>query len=524
LRSAFSSRTIHTTPVFQEIDMSPRFASVVVAAALSIPVAWAQPAKSPTDAEIEALIDRLKDVDQQDTGYSASMSGSSFLPLDRSEIGAALLFQAQPQSSSVMKSLVKLGLRATPMLLKHLGDDRKTKIEVGPVAGNFWIVEDPQPESKAKKPGVASESKRRYTMMVGDLCYVVLGQIVNRPYAAVRYIPSGNTAVTSVPRVKKLRQELVGEWSGLTPERHLASLKKDMENGEHESASLRLAYWYPDELEPLAIRQLTRPAAPGDTREFVREQLYAAETSKERKRLVDGYAAKHGPIAGDAIRYELFRDLSYEEANEQDDSPDKVPLPLGARECLTTFLGYPKTVKSKDGLKDRPLTALDQADLVGTLLYDDSAKLDRVVAGILAKSGNGYMGHESLKRLFGRGFDNEIEAYLKRIGPTLSEESLPWLRECEAKLGWTRIHAAVELGLDEMAERAIRSKAPIDAKGRDGRTALHLAAIKGHADIVRRLLDAGADRDVRDANGRTPLDLAKERKNAVVIRSLETAK
>ena len=191
-----------------------------------------------------------------------------------------------------------------------------------------------------------------------------------------------------------------------------------------------------------------------------------------------------------------------------------------ARECLIDVFGYPKTVTTKDEPNSRPLTDADKARLVGTLLYDDGAKLDRAVADILAKTEDNSLGQECLKRLFGRGFDQEIEAYLKRIRPTLPEREMGWLRECEAKFGWTRLHAAVDLGLDEMAERAIRSKAPLDAKGRDGRTALHLAATLGHADIVRRLLDSGADADLRDAQNETALDSAAREDHPEIVRLL----
>src|SRR5438132_424717 len=98
--------------------------------------------------------------------------------------------------------------------------------------------------------------------MVGDLCYVAIGQIVNRNYAAAWYQPTGIIFVTSVPKSKKVRETLLKEWANLTPDKHRDSLARDLDS-DHEAvrkgASLRLAYFYPEALESLAVKQLQRP-------------------------------------------------------------------------------------------------------------------------------------------------------------------------------------------------------------------------------------------------------------------------
>src|SRR5262245_38221847 len=88
----------------------------------------------PVDA-VQVLIDRLTELDQQDTGYSASTSGSAFLPLGQSETSAMLLFQKPHASSDAMKSLVKLGAKALPALVKHLRDGRPTRISLAHKGG-----------------------------------------------------------------------------------------------------------------------------------------------------------------------------------------------------------------------------------------------------------------------------------------------------------------------------------------------------------------------------------------------------
>ena len=65
--------------------------------------------KPPADPAV-ALIDKLVELDRQDTGYSGADSGSAFLPLGRNERGAALLSPRQGKfgASDAMKSLVNV--------------------------------------------------------------------------------------------------------------------------------------------------------------------------------------------------------------------------------------------------------------------------------------------------------------------------------------------------------------------------------------------------------------------------------
>src|SRR5262245_29339098 len=169
--------------------------------------AYADDPKKPDDPAI-ALIDQLQKLDTQDTGYSGSVSGASFLPLGHRSDSVLLLSPATPSGKSdVMLSLAKLGSKAVPALLDNLDDDRKTKIVIKSIFDFCGIAkdegekaEDEEKKGKGKEPFA---SPKQYTLRVGDLCYVALGQIVNRNYTAVQYIPSGNISITSIPHSKK---------------------------------------------------------------------------------------------------------------------------------------------------------------------------------------------------------------------------------------------------------------------------------------------------------------------------------
>ncbi len=372
-------------------------------------VAGVAPAADPA----KAMIDQLPEVDRQDTGYSGASSGTAFLPFGRNETGVVLLAPRQGKfgSSDAMRSLVKLGVKAVPALLDHLADDRPTKIVID-VSG-----------------ALTDFKKRKYTVRVGDLCYVALGQIVNREYTTVEYIPTAIVIVNGVPGNKQLHADVVKEWGKLTADSHRDALAKDLGSDDRSrrvGAAVRLAYYYPDALEPLVLEQLARPGAVDDL----------------------------GP-------------------------------------------------------------------LIDSLQYDRSAKIDRAVRDILEKTDSDYMGFICMNRLIGRGYDADIEAFIKRRLPKAKDErDVESYRNYEAKLGWTWLHKMAELDVRDLTEKAINEADDINAKTKDGRTPLHIAAAAGRLDAVQQLLAANADRKAKDANGRTPLDLAKQGKHTAVINRL----
>jgi hypothetical protein len=252
--------------------------------------------------------------------------------------------------------------------------------------------------------------------------------------------------------------------------------------------------------------------------DLVRNRLYPAKTAKERKALVDEFVTKYGEVAREGIRYQLFGDLDWQEGEEKGLTSTKVNPPYRARECLIEAFGLPATVKYRDRPYKQPLEGYSQARFIQTLHYDRSEKLDRALRDLLTKTNDDYMAKGCLDRLVGRGYDADIEAYLKRRLPQVKDRYRKELLAYESKLGWTRLHAAVDLGVNEYVESALAEKVPVNARGRDGRTALHIAASMGKTDLVSVLLAHKADRNLRDEKGQTPLDLAS---GTAVIKLLE---
>jgi hypothetical protein len=85
---------------------------------------------------IPALIDQLVNVADGDFGYSPSVTGQKFLPLQsKGQIGVMLLYQEPTVPSVAMRELVKQGAAAVPHLVAHLGDQRPTRLVIKPFVG-----------------------------------------------------------------------------------------------------------------------------------------------------------------------------------------------------------------------------------------------------------------------------------------------------------------------------------------------------------------------------------------------------
>lgn len=341
-------------------------------------------------AEISSLIDRLPEIADGDIGYMPTMSGTGFLPLGASRPGALLLGQRAPVSSDVLRDIVKLGAAAVPALVAHLDDQRTTKIAIiheDCFGGMFFDDEyDYNRQTTARPPeGVnrndrlAQDRPQEHRVTVGDLCFVALGQIVNRNFAAVRYQPTACIMINSPTYSEALCKAIRAEWSGLTPETHKALLIRDFLDPDHEDrrigACQRLGFYYRDALEPVALRQLVAPRYdPCELEDLIRGRLYRAKDAKERKTLFDAYVASHNAVVRDAILMSLFDDLDTQEADEEHHLSPALKDKYQARACLIELFGYPADVRAKDCPLLLPLSDSAQARFIDALARFPSAR------------------------------------------------------------------------------------------------------------------------------------------------------
>ena len=151
-------------------------------------------------------------------------------------------------------------------MIKHLNDKRPTKLKVGnqfPIM-NKWFAEEYDPRNKFGKDVKPQETNLKdiaersfseeYTIRVGDVCFVLIGQIVNRDLLAVRYQPSGNMVINSPIESPKLIERIKQDWGEIDKSGHLESLIEDLNKApdmEARDAAIRLRFYYPDKIEKI---------------------------------------------------------------------------------------------------------------------------------------------------------------------------------------------------------------------------------------------------------------------------------
>ncbi len=244
------------------LRLDSRRAAILLAVALVVAIA---PGISRAQ-ELDALIDELTGVGSPTPGVDGMAWYSAFLA-----DGAAPKFQGgvlgtpTPAVPPQMRELVRRGLAALPVLIRHLGDNRPTKLVVGGLLpeGGFYMFQyfsdeydprvraaDPRkPRSGASDRVFVGSFSGRYTVKVGDLCYVLVGQIVNRRLVAVRYQPSSGLVINSPLEAPDLIDRVEKDWSGLEAQGHKASLLADIQDDDaprSRAALIRLRFYYPD--------------------------------------------------------------------------------------------------------------------------------------------------------------------------------------------------------------------------------------------------------------------------------------
>ncbi|QEL16693.1 hypothetical protein [Limnoglobus roseus] len=193
-----------------------------------------RPAVGPQQvAKIKGLIAKFAELKDADFGLSPTLTGESFTPLPQlTRAHMLLLTDHKLRPSTTLKELVEIGPDAIPLLLESLDASAATKIVVRH-DGNFgimsfarelyrnpvnaretearkWQPADPVAEFLAE--GSEDKPQTSYTVTVGDACFVALGQIVGRPYHAVRYQPTACIVLNSVTNDRKFAAEVRAIW------------------------------------------------------------------------------------------------------------------------------------------------------------------------------------------------------------------------------------------------------------------------------------------------------------------------
>lgn len=249
---------------------------------------------SPTTEEVARIkrhIANLANIEKPDFGLSGTMGGMAFAPVDGSErvTGGFLLANHQLQRSDDFKQLVSLGPRALPFLLEALDNKTPTKLKQthhGGFGGMFLCSEmGSNPTNSIEQKALASLPKHEigfpgrlvtdYTVKIGDVCFVIIGQIVGRAYLAVRYQPTAIIVINSPVEDRALAKAVRDIWSSTNATQRLfQSLRFDYAtegvfNGEYLDgwdfasdlqcqAALRMLYYFPHETTAMIAGLLAR--------------------------------------------------------------------------------------------------------------------------------------------------------------------------------------------------------------------------------------------------------------------------
>ena len=79
-------------------------------------------------------------------------------------------------------------------------------------------------------------------MKVGDVCYVLIGQIVNRQQVAVRYQRTAGLVVNSPIEVPTLAEKVRNDWGNADAEILEASLLSDIRAANHPKRISKVVY------------------------------------------------------------------------------------------------------------------------------------------------------------------------------------------------------------------------------------------------------------------------------------------
>lgn len=414
------------------------FAAVL---ALAFPCVAGEPGPGKGEESVEALIDRLIEI----KSYPRPWPDDVIAMLRKARDGAPV----DPPLTAYEK-LVARGARALPALIAHLSDSRPTKME--PMPGHYDITNayDRNPRTlPTQPPGTVADhipsgtSASSHTPMVGDICFDVVGCVVNRDFRAVRGVsgtlfgvPGPWRWLNSPPLSSALREAVEGEWGALDEAGHREALIRDMVTPDtwdrREGAYRLLSLYHPKHAEEQALRILRTPTYDEyAASHFVRDELLKAPTPESRRKLVDDFVLKRGGAAHAGVRAYLFRGLKSEKTRDD------------ARRALVEVYGYGKAgaPMGHPPPKATPLMAL--GGFIRALGHDRSERIDDAILAVF----RGIKGTSlcadvlalaCMKRLLGKGHDDEIRTYCERRAGVARPSLAKRLREVLAKLDGKR--------------------------------------------------------------------------------------
>lgn len=384
-----------------------------------------------TAPDYPALVEALTKVDHPDVGYSAMMTGSSFLPYGEASMGMMLLKPERRRPSPTLTALVTGGAKAMPALIVGLSDAREIPA-LPTMKAMMWMSFPDEYDWNRQATRVIpvgvnrdrfepGERRMEHRLTVGDLCFNAIGQIVNRSFNAVRYQPTGGLVVNSPTTSPALLAAVMAEWKDLTPAEHLRRLQADFTNPDHPArrsgAALRLAFYAPQEMAALVVPYLSTPSYDVfGVWNFVRDHLYRAKPEVWNE-LVRQEVERLGGHWRVGILHLLFDDLGSVEATEEKRTSSPFEHGDLPRRILIEVFGFPKTVRSQDLPFSDVESTSDRARFIGSLVHDTDPAITAAVEKVLRECDDDYLALACFRRCVRVGRIEAVQAACDRLLP-----------------------------------------------------------------------------------------------------------
>lgn len=365
------------------------------------------PVEDLSKVPMEDLISKLQEISQPGIGTHPTAWATAFIAIDdQPEFRGGMLGSAKPATSPVMQELVRRGTASLPQLIAHLSDNRPTKQVIRPMMGNWLGAEyDPRANDPSKWPanvqcsriGFHSTKERpksfdHYTIKVGDLCFVAVGQIVNRHLRALRYQPTLCQVVNSPIEAPALADAVKSDWSGLTPEEHRKSLEQDAFDDtkfdRSPEAVKRLLFYYPDVGTPLAIRLLDRPLYEGIiVGRFLEKKLLPISDPRVQEKRLAAFRKEYGDAYYAGVEKEL---IQWANISASETFPDSVKQRSFAQSVLPrVFPG----VNPYEPLFVGAAEIGELQDILDAVATFHSAAIDHAVYAVLKRAASEHPGY-----------------------------------------------------------------------------------------------------------------------------------
>ena len=377
---------------------------------------------------VDQLINLLPNIENFGFGYSSMYSGSGFLPVKESgKMSMGVVGKMRAASSNELTEIVSRGAKAIPFLIKHMNDSRPIKIK--PLKAMMWMdfsdEYDYNRRTLKEKPkynedNIDKKHPQTHQLTVGDICFVALGQIVNRSFNASRYQPTGGLIVNSPTYSKDLYKIIINEYAKMGEHEHKQQLINDIYKPDYSyrrsTALLRLKYYYPESVETVVLDILETPRYDSmATHSFIRKELYSGISKQEKQKLLEEKVKQYGKAFKDGVLIDLFDDLDTQIADEEGRLHPPLDPKYDSRNCLMQLYSYPKGVKSHEIPYADSWRNIDLESFIKTMTGLNKKKVNTKVFGIFSEiKDDDELALICIHFLKGKGYNLKLRAFCEK--------------------------------------------------------------------------------------------------------------